>query len=79
MTEDSTQCPTDKDRRESARLSDDDVKRIAKATRDEFLNGIYQEIGRGIMKRLFWGLIIIGLSALALWDKVQGWAVQHIK
>lgn len=42
-----------------------DYTKIAKAVVDEFMRRIYEETGKGIMKKIFWVLVLGALGYLA--------------
>lgn len=47
-----------------------DDEELAKKVADELMNRIYREVGKSVLKKLFWVLIALGIAVTVLFDKI---------
>lgn len=54
---------------EMNRMDDKEIERIAELTKKKLVKGIYEEIGKGVLKRVVWTMVIILLAiSFVGWD-----------
>lgn len=53
---------TDHDKEKSVDLTEEEERRLAKLIVDEMINRVYTEVGKSILKKIFWGAILVGLA-----------------
>lgn len=63
---------------EKVELSDETIKKLAAQTRQEIMNGFYQDVGRSMVKKILWGFVIIGIVFTVWGREIAGWIAGQV-